>query len=123
MIKTGYVVGTGASIDITLGFIPNHVTLLNTEGLARLDWTSDMPAAAGVKQITAGTMTYITTLGISPLGSTSGLTVSADNTLTDNNTITMTNPKGFRIGADTDMNVSGEDIYWVATGLGGDSDN
>jgi hypothetical protein len=91
LTKNGMVTGTGASLDVTsVGFRPRRVEIMNVEGLCLAKWQDSMPDASAVKQITDGTMTYITSLGITPLAG------------------------GFRIGADTDLNVSGEDIHWMA---------
>lgn len=90
--------GTGASIDITLGFIPSKVEVFNTEAsdFASLTWFSTLPDAYALKRVTS-TWSKITSLGITPLGAEAGAT-----------------KLGFRIGADTDVNVSGETIHWAA---------
>lgn len=101
-IKFGSQDGTGASIDIELGWLPTHVRVINTESatIEELEWFSTMSNGHAIKTVT-GTVarTKITSLGITPLSSTF---------------------LGFRIGADTDVNVSGETLVWVAerTGLG-----
>lgn len=84
--------GTGAEISIrTVGFRPKYVKVINTGGGPdMLEWTDGMPDAAALKSVAAGTNTYITSLGITPLSD------------------------GFKIGADTDVNVSGEKGVWVA---------
>lgn len=88
----GAVNGTGANIDVkTVGFRPKHVKLLNVTGLARGEWSESMADAAVVKTVTAGTMSFATSGGITPL---------AD---------------GFRIGTDGDLNVASEVIHWVAS--------
>lgn len=88
---TGSATGTGASLDIdTIGFLPRSVTVWNQSGLATIHWQDTMADASGYKAITAGTHTFITTLGITP------------------------RPKGFRFGADTDLNVAGEIFHYEA---------
>lgn len=99
-IKQGTVEGTGAALQINVGFKPSWVKILNIDGLASLEWVASMADASGVKVITAGTMSLITSNGITPLqtdqvGSTAG-------------------KSGFTLGADTDVNVSGETIHWIA---------
>lgn len=99
--KTGTQDGTGASIDINLGWIPDHVRVFNWEATdyGSLTWFKGMTAGHAIKELT-GTdrdLSKITTLGITQLGAGATDTV-----------------KGFRIGADTDVNVSGESITWVA---------
>lgn len=89
---TGSFIGTGAQLDVkTVGFRPKHVVLLNKTGLARLEWTDTMADAAGIKTVTDGTISAISTGGITPLAS------------------------GFRLGADTDINVSAEEVHFIAT--------
>ncbi len=93
--------GTGANIDIKCGFIPAYVKVVNIESatIEQLEWYRGMAAASAIKTVT-GTVarTKITTLGITPL----------------NDTATSTGEKGFRIGADTDVNVAGETIVICA---------
>lgn len=90
--KHGAIKGTGANLDVrTVGFRPRSVDLYNETGLVIAHWTETMTQGRGMKQITAGTMSVIGAgLGITPLSD------------------------GFRIGADTDVNVAGELIHWVA---------
>lgn len=96
---TGTLEGTGAAIDIPLGFIPKTVRVINQDGIASLEWSDTMPAASGYKDITAGTRTFITLSGISAYAGTAAGAGA-----------------GFTIGADTDINVSGETIHWIAEG-------
>lgn len=92
--------GTGAAIDIELGFIPSHVMVLNTESatMEQLDWYAGMSNGHAIKTVT-GTVarTKITSNGITPLGGGASDTIL-----------------GFRIGADADVNVSGEALTWMA---------
>lgn len=98
-VVTGTVEGTGAAINISCGFRPAYVKILNIDGLAELEWTDSMPAAAGTKRVTAGTMSLIASGGISQF----------DGTIADVGA-------GFTIGADADVNVSGETIHYLAIG-------
>ena len=83
--------GTGALLPITtLGFRPRAVKLFNKDGLCTLYWNKDMPDASGYKTITAGTESFLTSNGIIPLAN------------------------GFSLGADADLNVSGETVYFEA---------
>ncbi|WP_395452848.1 hypothetical protein ACHMW5_02335 [Azospirillum melinis] len=106
--RSGTVNGTGAAINVSLGWQPDYVKLINIADAGSLDpmmeWTSDMPAAAGIKYLriadnatTANkSHAYVTTGGVSVYaGSTSA-------------------GEGFTIGADTDINASGEKIVWIA---------
>lgn len=85
--------GTGAAQDMRsqVGFRPRAVKLINRDGLCKLDWSEGMADGSGMKQVTAGTLSFITVNGITPLSD------------------------GFRLGADTDINVAGELIYYEAT--------
>lgn len=88
---TGVVTGTGSALNVTkLGFRPRSVKLYNIDGLCTLYWQNNMPDAYGFKEITDGTKSYISANGITPL------------------------VNGFTIGADADINVSGERIKFEA---------
>lgn len=90
-VMVGSFIGTGADLEVrTVGFRPKAVQLLNVGGLAKGDWVQGMADDSAVKQITAGTISLITSDGITPLSD------------------------GFAVGADTDLNVSGELVRWVA---------
>jgi len=97
--EVGTVEGTGATIIVQLGFTPQWVRILNIDGQAMLEWTKDMPDGYGVKTITDGTISKITSLGITPYGGT-----------------VAGNAKGFLIGADTDINVTStaETMIYIA---------
>jgi hypothetical protein len=92
---TGSVTGTGSALNvIKLGFRPRMVKIFNAAagGLCSLEWNDAMPEAGGFKSAPhADTQfSFLTTTGITPLAN------------------------GFTIGADTDLNVSGEVIYYEA---------
>lgn len=93
--------GTGAAIDIKCGFVPAYVRVVNIESgtIEQLEWYRGMADASAIKTVT-GTVarTKITSNGITPLGAAAGSNVE----------------QGFRIGADTDVNVAGETIVWTA---------
>jgi hypothetical protein len=90
--KNGAVTGTGANLDVlTVGYKPRRVELFNQTGLVLAYWTDSMTEGRGLKQITAGTLSQIAAgAGITPLSN------------------------GFRIGNDSDVNVAGELVHWVA---------
>lgn len=91
---TGAFVGTGAALDVPVGFRPRAVEIINTDGACRADWTAEMPDAAMAKVVDSGAgatdLSYVTSNGVTP----------ADD--------------GFSLGADTDINVSGETCYYKA---------
>jgi len=90
-VFTGSFVGTGAIFtEARVGFTPRKVEIFNTSGVATLVFVDTMAADSGVKTITAGTVSVITSGGITVNGS------------------------GFLLGADTDVNVSGEVCHFVA---------
>ena len=99
-LKTGTVEGTGAEIEIECGFKPNYVKLLNIDGVAILEWTPDVGAGKGLKIADSGTgatdISLISTLGITVSASTDDF-------------------RGFKIGADTDVNVDSQTICWIAS--------
>lgn len=90
--------GTAAAITITTGFKPRYVEVWNVTaagtGLSGLKWFEGMAAASAIKMDDQGTseagLTLITTLGI---------TVSNS---------------GFVIGLDLDVNVTSEQLSWLA---------
>lgn len=85
----GKVVGTGSALNVTkLGFRPRVVKLYNTGGLVSAVWNSSMPDASAWKELNhaSAQRAYITSDGITPLAN------------------------GFTIGADSDINVDGEEI-------------
>lgn len=89
----GSFIGTGAQIDITvIGFRPKEVALENVGGgLSAAHWTEAFPDGAMTKEITAGTMSYVTGgNGITPLAT------------------------GFRLGADANLNIAGQQVFFTA---------
>lgn len=91
-VMRGAVVGTGADLNVrTVGFRPRSVKLINQDSADEMYWHSYMADASAFKRVAAGTSSVITTLGITPLAA------------------------GFRLGADTDLNVDGETVLWEAT--------
>lgn len=97
----GTVEGTAAEIKVPLEFAPRKVELLNVDGLVTALWTDTMPAGAAVKRVTAGTMTYVVT---------GGVTRVPQQELDDGQ-----DPgRGFTIGTDADINAAGETIHYVA---------
>lgn len=107
-IAVGTVAGTGAAINVSLGFIPRYVKVYNNDdagGLApKIEWWQGMAAASGVKTLKSvdngvtgnASSSKVTTGGISEYAGSASA------------------PKGFTIGTDGDINVSAENIYYVA---------
>lgn len=91
VVFVGSFKGTGSALNITtLGFRPRVLKLMNVTGLCTLNWQQGMPDASGVKTVTAGTISYIVANGITPLSN------------------------GFTLGADADLNVLDEVVYFEA---------
>jgi len=93
--KTGAVTGTGSAINVrTVGFRPRRVELLNVGGNAIGRWQDTMADASMQKVVDSGAgatdISLVTSGGITPLSD------------------------GFTIGADTDINASGELVHWLA---------
>lgn len=88
--------GTAAAITISCGFQPRYVKVINKTGLCMEEWIEGMTAAHAVKTVDSGSnatdIVSLTSLGI---------TVSEG---------------GFIIGLDTDINVTSEQLHWVAIG-------
>lgn len=99
--------GTGAAINVNLGFVPERVRVVNigSATIEELEWFKGMASANAIKTVT-GTVarTKITSNGITPRSEAGGDAY-----------------RGFTIGADADVNVNGEQIVWFAwaNGLGG----
>lgn len=111
-MQSGTVEGTGSAINVELGFTPRYVKLINIDDAGGLDptleWFTGMAAAAGLKgksiadngATSALSQEYVTSGGITAYAGsdTPGSEASP----------------GFTIGADSDINASGETILWIA---------
>lgn len=110
-IVRGTVEGTGAAINVELGFTPIYVKCWNIDDAGSLgpsiEWVEGMGAASGLKTLSIvdnGT----TTEKSSELLSSLGISAYAG--------VDRTAAVGFTIGADTDVNASGETIAYIAIG-------
>lgn len=65
-VVTGTVLGTTAAINVSVGFKPRYVQVLNTDGSneAIITWYSSMAADKGLKTLAAGTTDYVSSGGI-----------------------------------------------------------
>lgn len=97
--KTGTVNGTGAAINVSLGFKPTHVKVFNDTAGDNLEYLDSMADGSAYKRIAAGTGTKITTGGISQYAGNSA------------------NARGFTIGNDG-VNANGVTLRWIAVGNG-----
>lgn len=84
--------GTGAVLNVrTVGFRPRYVLVVNVSAdNAKGEWFDGMADDSAVKHITDGTISVITSDGITPLSD------------------------GFSLGADADLNVDGELVRFAA---------
>jgi len=97
--KTGTVTGTGAALNVELGFVPARVEIINETDPGFYVWTDTMADGEMQKTIGDGTTTFPTTGGISAYaGTVNG------------------NSAGFTIGADTDMNADDDVLHYTAFG-------
>ncbi len=60
----GTAIGTGADLEITLPFDPAYVEVFNETQLAVFKKFPSMPTAKCLKEVTAGTKSYLATVGI-----------------------------------------------------------
>ena len=84
--------GTVAAFKITTGFQPRYVRVVNQTSGDEYEWFEGMTAAHAIKRVAAGSQAATTSLGI---------TVAAD---------------GFTVGLDLDINVTSEQLSWIAIG-------
>lgn len=90
-IQVGTITPPGTAYDVrTVGFRPKKVELINVDGLVYAQWQNTMPDDSAALRITDGTISYITSDGITPLSD------------------------GFTIGANANINQSDEAIHWTA---------
>ena len=90
---------TASDLYINLGFIPTYIKLDNASsgGKVTIEWYKGMTDGHAKKTASDGTITYLTSLGVTP--------TTVDDTFI-----------GVTVGLDTDLNVSGEIVYWYAIG-------
>lgn len=108
-VQTGTVEGTGSAINIQLGWIPDYVKVYNYDDAGSLaptiEWWRGMTDGHGLKSLSVvdnattgnASQAKVTSNGISAYGGTEA-----------------GNREGFTIGADSDINASGETLFWVA---------
>lgn len=101
---TGSVTGTGADITVKVGFQPSHVRVVNVETGDAMEWFSGMADDSAVKMTNAidGTSrSVITSEGITPYAGTVNATTGQ-----------IMNAPGFVVGADANVNIVGNAIYY-----------
>lgn len=96
--KYGTVEGTGADIVIKTGFYPAYVKVINIDGDCSLEHIRGMSDDEGYKVLT-GIDATADTVSIHSQIASDGITLSS---------------YGFTIGADTDVNVEDETLFYIA---------
>lgn len=97
-VRTGTVTGTGAAINVAVGFTPSVVHIFNETDPGMYIWTDTMANAEMVKLVDGTVaLTFPTTNGVSTYAGAIAAT-----------------PEGFTIGADSDMNAASDVLHWVA---------
>lgn len=94
-MATGRYLDTGTVAAYTfsdLGFQPRYVHVINNTSGDEETWIEGMTDAYAFKRVAAGTGAQITSLGITPTA------------------------RGFTFGLDTDINVTSEQVSWLALG-------
>lgn len=103
-VARGKFTGTGAAIKFGpsegIEFSPRYVRVFNQDGVATMEWFAGMAQDSGLKTITAGTMSVVTSAGI---------TINEKFERDDAG-----DGPGFTLGADTDVNVASEVGFWLA---------
>lgn len=83
---------TAAAFDLTVGFTPRYVKIVNVTSGDMMEWFEGMAAASAQKTVAAGTRSLITSLGVTVTGGV------------------------VTVGLDTDVNVINEQLSWVMIG-------
>lgn len=99
-LKVGTVTGTGAAINVELGFTPALVLLWNETDPGLFIWSSKMADAEALKLTDAPALTFPTSNGISVYAGSATAGSEAS--------------KGFTIGADADLNAASDVIHYAA---------
>ena len=84
--------GTVAAFNITTGFQPRYVRIVNETSGDQIEWYEGMADSEGFKRVAAGTCAIVTSNGIIPLA------------------------YGFTVGLDTDIVFTSQQLSWIALG-------
>jgi hypothetical protein len=105
----GTVEGTGSAINVECGFQPDYVKCVNIDDAGGLDpvleWINGMGAGTG--------LLWLKTVDSGATGNASHDLLSSDG-ITAYAGAEAANSEGFTIGANANLNASGETIIWVA---------
>jgi hypothetical protein len=78
---TGLTTGTGAAINIEMGFTPNYVRVCNITDSIILEWSNTMGAGKGIKHNATGVVAAVSSNGITASTSSDtfrGITLGTD---------------------------------------------
>lgn len=107
-IAVGSSAGTGAAINVSIGFSPRYVKVYNNNDAGALfstvEWWEGMAAASAFKTKS------IADNGATALKSSEKITAGGISQYAGSTTASA----GFTIGADADINASGETVYYIA---------
>lgn len=105
---TGSTSATGAAINVSTGWSPRYVVVTNpaTTSPVRVEWNSAMASASCLKSVASATsgngtagVPLVTRATVSCISPYAGTTSAG---------------KGFTIGADTNLNINGDVLYYEA---------
>lgn len=101
-LETGSTTGTGAIITVSMGFQPRYIVVTNasTTNIVKAEWDTGMATWSCLKTLESATAANIISVPTTSCISTYAGTKSA--------------APGFKIGADTDLNISGDTLRWKA---------
>lgn len=109
MIRTGTVTGTGATLNIPLGFKPDYIKVTNGSDGESVYVTREMLDASstinGIKILAISGVISVLTTAATGLSDYAGL---------ESDGATLGIPKGFTIGAAATINIAAEELYWEA---------
>lgn len=95
-IFTGTTTGTGSAINISTGFTPAYVRVVNLVNGTAMEWWYGFASAQSLKTLSTGAVSNAVVNGVSAYAGSS------------------TAAKGFTIGADANLNASGQPLYYIA---------
>jgi len=111
-IRTGTVEGTGAAINIELGFVPDYVEVYNADdagGLApTVKWWNGMADGSGLKTLKS------VDSGTTGNASSAAIVAGGISEYAGDSTPGAQKRQGFTIGTDADLNVNGETLFYTA---------
>jgi hypothetical protein len=103
---TGTITADGAAVNVSVGFTPKSILVTKvTNTLGQAYWVSGMTAASCLKSKVTGTTGGVGNFGLVSVATVSCLSAYSGSTSA---------APGFTLGADTDINVSGDTLRFEA---------